>query len=122
MTKQKKIIFEILKTTDKHPTAEQIYEQAKKELPDISLATVYRNLKLLKDMGEVVELRCGNTHHRYDGNVDGHYHFICQSCSEILDLDIETVDLNKKVERLLDAKVNSHRMEFYGLCAKCKNP
>ncbi len=68
MTKQRKIILDVLKNTTSHPTADWIYDQVREVLPNISLGTVYRNLKVLKEMGEIMELDFGSTYSRFDGN------------------------------------------------------
>ncbi|MGF7185108.1 Fur family ferric uptake transcriptional regulator/Fur family peroxide stress response transcriptional regulator [Desulfitispora alkaliphila] len=120
MTKQKKIILEILRNTTCHPTADWIYEQAKKELPDISLGTVYRNLKLLSEVGEIAELNYGSTYRRFDGNAENHYHFACEECDNVYDIDLPLISkLDHKVEEAIGGKVNYHRIEFYGVCKNC---
>ncbi|MEW6623126.1 MAG: transcriptional repressor [Bacillota bacterium] len=120
ITKQKRIILEVIKNTNSHPTADWIYEQAKKQLPDISLGTVYRNLKLLASVGEIMELNYGSTYSRYDGVTENHYHFVCRNCGTIYDLDIDAVDLNKTVASKINGKVEYHRLEFYGTCCQCQ--
>lgn len=120
MTKQKKIILEIVRSANIHPTADWIYEQAKKELPDISLGTVYRNLKLLKDMGEIMELNWGSTFSRYDGITENHYHFVCKKCGKIIDLYLSFNISYEAVEKAASINVDSHRLEFYGICKCCK--
>ena len=67
-TKQRELILKTLRSTDTHPTADWIYEQVKKEMPNISLGTVYRNLGILKESGEILELNYGSKYSRYDGN------------------------------------------------------
>ncbi len=121
MTKQKKIILDILRNTKCHPTADWIYQEARKKISDISLGTVYRNLRLLKEQGEILELNYGSTFSRYDGNSNNHYHFVCQRCGKVYDIDIDTIDyLENEVSNKLDVTVMNHRLEFYGLCKDCK--
>lgn len=119
MTKQKKIILEVVRSSNIHPTADWIYEQAKKELPDISLGTVYRNLKLLRDMGEILELNWGSTFSRYDGITENHYHFVCKKCGKIMDLHLRFNISHEAVEKAASINVESHRLEFYGACTSC---
>ena len=120
MTKQKKLIMEILKGTTSHPTADWVYEQARKEMNDISLGTVYRNLKVLVESGEVLELNYGSTFRRFDGNPHNHYHFVCEKCGDVLDIDLPLIDkLNLDVEQTGIGRVGHHRLEFYGTCTKC---
>lgn len=121
-TKQKKVILELLKGTDTHPTADWIYEQARKVLPDISLGTVYRNLRVLTENEVIQELNYGSTYSRYDGNPKEHYHFVCNQCQAVFDVPIEVLpDINAKVEEVTGWQVEMHRMEFYGLCNECRS-
>ncbi len=122
MTRQKKIILAVLKNTQIHPTADWIYEEVKKEIPNISLGTVYRNLRILKEMGEIRELNYGSSYSRFDGNSSNHYHFVCTECGVILDVAMEIVeDIERQVEKCISAKVEYHRTEFYGKCSSCQN-
>lgn len=121
MTKQKKVILDILRNTDTHPTADWIYAQARKILPDISLGTVYRNLGVLKEAGEIMELSYGSTYSRYDGNPENHYHFVCLECGRITDLDMPVHhELEKEAEASGCGKILYHRLEFYGICPECQ--
>ena len=121
MTRQKKLILEILRSTIIHPTADWIYGQARKVIPDISLGTIYRNLGNLKAAGDIMELNYGSTFSRFDGNPKNHYHFFCQSCGRIFDLDVEVLyDLERTIEQQTGARVTGHRMEFYGCCNDCQ--
>lgn len=121
MTRQKKVILEILRGTDNHPSADWVYEQAKKLVPDISLGTVYRNLNVLRDSGDIIELNYGSTFSRYDGRNDNHYHFFCDQCHKLVDVTIPVYQgLDKMVQDTTGYEVQYHRMEFYGLCNECK--
>ncbi|MDK2887460.1 MAG: Fur family transcriptional regulator, peroxide stress response regulator [Thermoanaerobacter sp.] len=121
MTKQKKLILEILRNTNTHPTADWIYEQARKQIPDISLGTIYRNLNNLKQAGEIMELNYGSTFSRFDGNPQNHYHFVCDGCGRIFDLDLPLMNnLEEKVSSLTGMQVTRHRLEFYGYCRECQ--
>lgn len=122
MTRQKKIILAVLKNTQTHPTADWIYEEVKKEIPNVSLGTVYRNLRILKETGKIRELNYGSSYSRFDGNCSNHYHFVCTDCGAVLDVDLAMVkDLNRQVEKCINAKVEYHRTEFYGTCSLCQN-
>lgn len=121
MTKQKKVILEVLRSTKTHPPADWIYLNARKVLPNLSLGTVYRNLNILRGMGEILELNYGSTLSRYDGNPHEHYHFVCESCGEVTDLELSVQsELNNQVALELGAEIKYHRLEFYGICPKCK--
>src|SRR6056297_3643031 len=98
MTKQHKAILRVLKNTESHPTADWIYEQVKKEIPNISLGTVYRNLNVLSELGKIQILDYGSTYSRYDGNPKNHYHFRCEKCGRVYDINVDLFDdINKIV-------------------------
>ncbi|MCG8607879.1 transcriptional repressor, partial [bacterium] len=119
-SKQRTRILEILRSTDSHPTASWIYEQLKPDFPSLSLGTVYRNLNILVEQGAVQELKFGSTFDRYDSNTQPHYHFICEACGRISDVELEHEDdLDSKVQEMTAHKVDYHRLEFYGQCREC---
>lgn len=121
MTRQKKVIMELLEGTKSHPTADWVYEEARKILPDISLGTVYRNLRVLTETGVIQELNYGSTYSRYDGNPELHYHFVCNICGRVLDIPLEVQEcLNQKVEDATGWIVEQHRLEFSGICGGCE--
>lgn len=121
-SKQREAIIRVLRGTTSHPSAEWIYEQVKKEIPNIGLATVYRNLRLLKQAGEVSEMHTSNDTARFDGNAGMHYHFLCDRCGAILDLD-EPIDatVETRIARSTGLKVTRHHLELGGLCLECQN-
>lgn len=119
-TKQRDAILDVLKRTTSHPTADWVYREVQKQMPQVSLGTVYRNLRVLADHGEIQELCFGSDHSHFDANPDNHYHFVCEGCGVIEDLDLEIQgSLEMEVEELGGYEVRSHRLEFYGLCAAC---
>ncbi|MCM8757565.1 MAG: transcriptional repressor [Candidatus Omnitrophica bacterium] len=122
LTKQRKVILEELRKTHSHPTADKIFQMVKKRIPHIGFGTVYRNLNLLRDQGEILELVCGKYSCRYDGNIEPHYHFFCFKCKRIFDLDISVLDeLDKRVSEKSGMQVKYHRIDFYGYCKDCKD-
>jgi len=122
MSKQKEAILRVLRNTTSHPTAGWIYNEVRKEIPDISLGTVYRNLKLLREKGEIIELEYGNTFRRFDGNRHIHYHFRCEKCGRVFDVD-KPIDgeIDESVAQKTGFKVLYHMLEFRGLCKECQN-
>jgi len=120
-TKQREAILKVLKTTDSHPTAQWVYEQVRRELPHISLGTVYRDLKLLKQSGEIEELKFCSSQSRFDGNTGKHSHFCCLKCNSVFDIQ-EPVDdaLDKRVAKENHIDIHYHRLEFFGLCRNCR--
>ena len=119
-SRQRERILELLKSTDTHPTAGSIYDHLKQEFKDLSMGTVYRNLNILLEQGLVTKIDFGSTFDRFDGNVDPHYHFLCEGCKSILDLPLEVDEsLNQKVDTLTGSKTRFHRVEFFGKCNQC---
>jgi Fur family transcriptional regulator, peroxide stress response regulator len=120
-SRQKEAIISVLRNTSSHPTAEWIYEQVRKEIPNIGLATVYRNLRLLNETGELSEIRTSHHRTRFDANTDMHYHFCCDSCGRILDLD-EPIDrtVEARITERTGLKVTRHYLELGGLCQDCQ--
>jgi len=120
-TKQKEAILRVLRSTTSHPTADWIYAEVRKEIPNISLGTVYRNIKLLRQSGEISEIDFSGTLSRFDGNPDNHYHFRCEKCGRVFDVD-EPVnkELDERVARKTGFKISHHRLEFRGLCRECQ--
>lgn len=113
-------MLSLLRSTDRHPTADWIYDSLKKEFPNLSMGTVYRNLNILMEQGLIKKLDFGSTFDRFDAVVKPHYHFICEQCGKIVDLDIPVADeLNEKVRSRTPYVVKKHRIEFFGLCDEC---
>jgi len=121
-SKQKEAILRVLRGTTSHPTADWVYEAVRKEIPNISLGTVYRNLGVLKQEGKILELDFGNGIARFDGNAENHYHFKCEKCGRIFDLNGQVdIDMDGKISRKTGFKVFNHRLEFRGLCKECQS-
>ncbi|MDO4580958.1 MAG: transcriptional repressor [Bacillota bacterium] len=121
MTKQKKLIYEILASTKSHPTADWLYNEARKQLPDISLGTVYRNLQVLLDDGRILALNYGKEQCRYDANAEPHYHFVCEKCGRVLDFPEGSQLIDQRILRAAPGTVKTHRLECYGVCKDCQN-
>lgn len=119
-TQQRKIIYDIIASTDLHPTADWIYEQVRKFIPNISLGTVYRNLKVLKDEGLILEINDGKQS-RFDARTDNHYHFRCDSCGRIYDVEPEVVMFEINLDSIKKAGFSVSRLniEFSGICNRC---
>jgi Fur family peroxide stress response transcriptional regulator len=120
-TKQRETILRILRSTRSHPTADWIYEEAKKEMPHISKGTVYRNLRVLQENGQVSELNLDGDESRFEAKRQNHYHFRCERCGRVFDVD-EPVDtkLDIKVAKRTGLKISYHQLEFRGLCQDCQ--
>ena len=120
-TRQREAILNVLRHAGSHPTADWIYDEVRKVIPNISKGTVYRNLKTLRDMGEISELNLSGTVSRYEGRKDSHYHFRCSRCGRVFDLN-EPVDneLDKRMAQKTGFKITYHQLEFRGLCKECQ--
>lgn len=117
-SRQRELIFEALKATDRHPTAEMVYQWLKPENPALSLGTVYRNLNLLANEGTIT--RMDFPVERYDADTRPHPHFRCSCCGEVYDLPLpydRTLDL--QVEEGSGHKVDRHELIFSGVCCHC---
>jgi len=121
-SKQRQLILETLKQSPVHPTAEQIYEQVKIEMPSISLGTVYRNLSLLVDKKEIRRFESpGEVSVRYDGRNDDHSHLVCNVCNKVYDIDVETFkNLDDTLSNLTGFVVEEHNIILKGVCRECQ--
>ncbi len=121
-SRQRASIKEYLESTHGHPTADTVYLHVKEEFPHISLGTVYRNLNLLADMGEVVKIPTPDGGDRFDGDTHPHYHVICNCCGKVMDLAMgeDYINLvNQKADEHFRGTITSHKTLFYGTCPEC---
>jgi Fur family transcriptional regulator, peroxide stress response regulator len=120
-TKQRGAIQKFLAGTRSHPTVDVIYENVKKEISNISIGTVYRNLKVLKEDGLITEINLQGDIGRFEIKQEKHYHFYCGLCGKVTDIDMPLDEkLNERVASRTGFKVSSHQIEFHGLCKNCQ--
>jgi Fur family transcriptional regulator, peroxide stress response regulator len=121
LTPQRLAVVKILVQNESHPNIETIFDQLQKDFPTMSLATVYRNVMLLKSLGEVLEISFPDGSNRYDGKKPyPHPHVICVQCKNIIDPDLNTLqDLTEEVNRITGFKILTHRLDFFGVCSDC---
>ena len=114
-------IFYCLRNTDTHPSAESIHQMLQEDYPDISLATVYRNLALFKRQGLIQSLGTVGGVERFDANTAPHVHFICTGCDAVVDLPMMAVPaaLSREAEIQGGCRVDACQLSFTGLCAEC---
>lgn len=117
-TRQRAEILEVLKNTKCHPTAEWIYNEVKKEIPDVSVSTVYRNLDILEKSGEIIKIRGVYGKDRYDGDTTEHAHLVCTNCHGVSDVPIP-FELGEAVKEFCPSTVEGFALTYYGLCADC---
>jgi Fe2+ or Zn2+ uptake regulation protein len=121
-TNQREAILKILINTRSHPTADDIYDEVRKEIPNISKGTVYRNLNVLQEMGQVRELNLDGTKSRFEVAIASHYHFRCENCGRVLDLDVPIhVELDCEIAKQTGLRISHHQLEFRGLCHGCQS-
>lgn len=119
-SRQRDALLLMLKSTTSHPSAEKLYSDLKNEIPNISLATVYRNLNQLLSSGQIINMNIGGIEH-YDANCERHYHLVCRSCNSIEDIFLpELSELNGYAEKHCGVDIDNHSLIFYGVCSKCK--
>lgn len=122
-SRQRASIKEYLDGTVEHPTADMVYMKVKQQFPSISLGTVYRNLNLLADMGEIRKLSTPDGGDRFDANLTPHYHVVCSSCGKVYDIMLpeESIrHINESANACFDGDIVSHDTLFYGICQHCK--
>jgi Fur family peroxide stress response transcriptional regulator len=122
ITPQRLAIVKILAKSEDHPSIENIHDQIKKGFPTMSLATVYKNIALIKSLGEVLELGFPDGSNRYDGNRPySHPHLICTECRRIMDPDLESLEeVTQELTSETGFRITSHRLDFFGICPDCQ--
>ncbi len=121
ITPQRLAILRVLAASKGHPAVEQIHQQVARTFPTMSLATVYKTVSLLKQLGEVLELGFADASSRYDGNRPyPHPHVICTRCRKILDPDLAALEtLAREIAAETGFRIEAHRVDFFGLCPEC---
>lgn len=119
-SKQRDMIMEFLAGRKDHPTADVVYTNVRKLNPNISLGTVYRNLTLLADMGEIKRLRVGDGSDHFDPDTSPHYHFVCTECGSVIDLEMESIESITDIAGAdFNGTIAGHVTYFYGTCGSC---
>ena len=119
-SRQRECIQEFLAVRKDHPTADVVYMNVRQTFPNISLGTVYRNLQLLCEMGEIQKVDVGDGTDHFDGNPLPHNHFICKQCGQVIDLEMDTFEeINELAGKNFPGHVMGHITYFYGLCPDC---
>jgi len=122
LTRQRRVVFDVVRSGDQHPTAAEVYEAARQSLPGISFATVYNSLRYLRDQGLVREIAFGNGASRYDRETDRHDHALCSACGKLVDFDLPgTVALIGAAARASRFRAESVHLTLVGLCPKCRD-
>ncbi|WP_339064195.1 transcriptional repressor [Tepidibacillus marianensis] len=121
MTPQRHAILTYLYQTNSHPTADEIYKSLEGRFPNMSVATVYNNLRVFKEANLIQELSFGDNSSRFEANLTKHYHIICRKCNHIEDFSYPCItDIEKLAEEKTGFIIDSHCVEVYGLCQDCQ--
>ena len=122
VTPQRELIFELLWNSDRHPTADSVYAEARTRMPTMSLRTVYQTLNDLAAMGEIQTLDIGTGSTRFDPNSDAHHHLVCTRCGKVRDLYADFRALSVPDGAGEGFQVGTAEVVFRGLCADCRIP
>ena len=119
-SKQRESILDYLKNTKEHPTAERICSELKEVMPNLSLATVYRNCNRLCESGQIVRLTTNGKTDHFDADISDHQHFVCLTCGSVYDLcfTLPKEILDKNIDR--DFQANYYQLYVYGTCRNCR--
>ena len=113
-------IYQYLCGTKEHPSAEMIYNDLKGDLPNLSLGTVYRNLKQLEEIGRVIRVTSVDNHERYDANCEDHVHFVCERCGRVIDIMDADINAAKTACNVSGgAKIKHIQIVLNGICESC---
>ena len=119
-SRQRDMIKAFLMGRKDHPTADFVYMNVRQENPNISLGTVYRNLTLLADIGEIQRLRLGDGVDHFDADTSPHYHFVCTQCGSVLDLEMKSIEqITETAGKCFNGRITGHVTYFYGTCGAC---
>lgn len=119
-SRQRELIKDFLMTRKDHPTADTVYMNVRQNDPNISLGTVYRNLSLLADLGEIQRLRVGDGVDRFDADTSGHYHCVCTQCGKVVDLKMDSIEHITDIAGAdFCGEIQGHVTYFYGICGDC---
>ena len=121
-SKKRQAIYDYLRSATDHPTAEMIYAALKPDIPELSLGTVYRNLAVLADEGQIISVGKVDGQERYDARTEPHAHFVCRGCRSVLDVFLPDVvsALYGEVDARLGYLTEGHTLTLHGLCDRCR--
>jgi len=119
-SRQRAEVLDQIREHEDHPTADVIFAELRQKDPSISLATVYRNLKLLSDLGEIRKLSFVSGADRFDPTVKPHYHFVCEKCGKVYDIPMKVAEaLDSEAEMYIPGAITGHDLVFRGICDEC---
>ena len=121
-TRQRALVLEAVRSLHNHPTSADVYDAVREKHPSISRATVYRNLNVLTEQGEVLHIPVAGGADRYDFRCDCHYHAICRECGVVYDVEMPSEGLLSSVRDTHGFQIEGFDIIFTGLCPDCANP
>jgi Fe2+ or Zn2+ uptake regulation protein len=123
LTRQRRVVLDVVCAGETHPTAAEVFEAARRDMPAISFATVYNSLRYLKQAGLVREVASfGSSPSRYDGETSRHDHAVCSDCGKLVDFDLPgTVELVRSAARASHFKAESVHLTLIGICPECRS-
>ena len=119
-TIQRQLVLDAVRELDIHPTAEQVFDYVVGKYPSISKATVYRNLSQMAEAGELLNIGSFGGSSHYDHNCHNHYHFICNECRQVIDVNDFFPDICGRIRNMKGFDITNHNIIFSGLCRDCK--
>ena len=120
-SRQRELVLAEVKSSREHPTADMVYAALKADNPSLSLGTVYRNLNLLAQMGQIHKIGMPEGSDRFDGRTDEHYHMLCQKCGRVYDVQLDTLsELDGQIQSQTGFLVHSHDLIVRGVCRTCQ--
>ena len=119
-SRQREAIYRYLMSSKEHPTAETVFQAVQKEYPKISLATVYRNLAVLEETGQLQRIPCNDASDHYDADISEHPHFVCKECYAVIDLKMDNLEfLHTLANQGFDGVIEQSQLVFFGKCPQC---
>ena len=120
-SRQRELVLAEVKSSREHPTADMVYAALKADNPSLSLGTVYRNLNLLAQMGQIHKIGMPEGSDRFHGRTDEHYHMLCQKCGRVYDVQLDTLsELDGQIQSQTGFLVHSHDLIVRGVCRACQ--
>lgn len=120
-SRQRESIKHFLAGRKDHPTADIVYQNLRQIYPNISLGTVYRNLGLLSELGEINRIHTGDGAERFDYNTRPHNHFVCRCCHNVFDLEMENIDhIMETAQKNFCGQIEGYTATFVGVCENCR--
>ena len=119
-SRQRECILKNLQSRRDHPTADMVYESVRLVQPNISLGTVYRNLALLAENGQILKISTGTGPDHFDGFTNPHVHFSCRHCGKVIDMEeVSPINLIDKTPVHFDGVIEGYELQIYGKCGEC---